>query len=1236
MRKFERTKKLLSVLLAVVMVLSYVPVRAMAEECSHHRHDENCGYKEAVEGSACTHQHTESCTEEVTVCIHVHSEEAGCVLTPAAEAVACDHDCANGDCGYVAAQEAVPCTCGAQPQHDAACTSVITEGAECNCTTTLTHGEGCEPKDAVEGAPCDHTHGSCAYREAVEESWSCDHTCAKDNGCITVKENCSHVCPADDCGFVEAVEASPCTFVCEECLNEDVCPECESTGGAHSENCLKAVCPFCGNLNEAHSETCSTRCTSAEGCIDGQHGAECPLYICSVCNTKPCVCSTPELTDTDDGCGYFGCSKTTESHLFLLHKDGNFTLHEINQNIGYGMPCTLWFYNKETDENIEITGNADVTFPAFVTYNDGWLNLVRAGEGAITYGDYSISVVSNMPDVGIFSEANRTPEKLINFIDGKQGQQKTVYLMWSDSVAPAAVEVTADGKPVTVISPTPKEGTTNVIVLGEPDITAKYIEVTIELPFDNWITFTVRDSNNDVIASYQVEKTWEENQGGQGGNEETDTHPCNEEGPHLFLKDKNKNKYYHDLKLTIGSGQICHPYFCNAEGKDIPLSFEDLVFPDFLSPISTVDVSAIEAIGVGEGVIAYTDETNGGPYELEVIASLPKYGFYTDKERNEANFTTVLKGNSGDKNTLYLMWDAENPKCTPVDSLAAMTGENAPFEGCTKVEEGTGYLKIEITIPDAPAIRFQLLDSNDIPVGDVVLQRESIDNNDGEIPTILEIQYKESTVTVGIGTAMGPQRETLVLNERGGFSYKHGDDGTDGGMDTEVCLAAFVNYGGVGGEEGVANKFLEEIMKSGSVKFEFTSWENSSYDDADRPSLTVYEGTAANVPTIFARMQSEPKKFGHGYLVMSFTYDGKEYKTSRYISYKDSNVSLDISEQTDLKAIFESGDAFLTWLNGELAKTGDKYDGTGFIDLYLPEKNYEEIIEIDLSFENPNAGRLNAVRLYGHKNGTTMKGLVVKNKVFVISSIDFIGNGGTAIKHDPDKTDENVVLGSITECTFNDYTCGIEDVGYGYVRSISKCLFYECDTGVRLNSKPVESTVVENDIAYQENWFMNNSTAVSIENLPKGMSAFRTRIHENTFLFCDLEFNMVPTGTFYFLRNYYGGQKRGSAKFEDWEHPGNKADEEIRHHARIAEADKSGTKTVTNPVRKTIQRPYEYWIYADVDQHAAIFSGEKDRILVDGETFTSTASNENSRAANGEMPVSILDNNGNELAKWTF
>ena len=103
MRKFERTKKLLSVLLAVVMVLSYVPVRAMAEECSHHSHDENCGYKEAVEGSACTHQHTESCTEEVTVCIHVHSEEAGCVLTPAAEAVACDHDCANGDCGYVAA-----------------------------------------------------------------------------------------------------------------------------------------------------------------------------------------------------------------------------------------------------------------------------------------------------------------------------------------------------------------------------------------------------------------------------------------------------------------------------------------------------------------------------------------------------------------------------------------------------------------------------------------------------------------------------------------------------------------------------------------------------------------------------------------------------------------------------------------------------------------------------------------------------------------------------------------------------------------------------------------------------------------------------------------------------------------------------------------------------------------------------------------------------------------------------
>ena len=168
----KNAKKLLSLLLALSMVLSYVPVRALAEEgCPHHICGVDCGYVEAVEGKPCTHVCGEDCpTVEVTVCVHDHTA-SGCVYTAAADAVACDH--VHGEsCGYIAPQDEVPCTCGAVADHTAECASLLTEGAECDCGMPTLHAEGCEPKEAV-AEYCGHTHGDCAYREAVPESWSC-------------------------------------------------------------------------------------------------------------------------------------------------------------------------------------------------------------------------------------------------------------------------------------------------------------------------------------------------------------------------------------------------------------------------------------------------------------------------------------------------------------------------------------------------------------------------------------------------------------------------------------------------------------------------------------------------------------------------------------------------------------------------------------------------------------------------------------------------------------------------------------------------------------------------------------------------------------------------------------------------------------------------------------------------------------------------------------------------------
>ena len=110
-------KRILSIIMVLSMCLSMLPTAAFAAEdtglCEHHpEHTEECGYKEAVAGADCTHEHTAECytlgvlpdedtdsnnayelgddTEQVNTlaCPHVHDE----------------------DCGYVEAVEASPCT----------------------------------------------------------------------------------------------------------------------------------------------------------------------------------------------------------------------------------------------------------------------------------------------------------------------------------------------------------------------------------------------------------------------------------------------------------------------------------------------------------------------------------------------------------------------------------------------------------------------------------------------------------------------------------------------------------------------------------------------------------------------------------------------------------------------------------------------------------------------------------------------------------------------------------------------------------------------------------------------------------------------------------------------------------------------------------------------------------------------------------------------------------------------
>ncbi|MBQ9970448.1 MAG: hypothetical protein IJP15_08175 [Oscillospiraceae bacterium] len=184
-------KKALSMFLSAVMVLNSFPLSVFAQEqeCTHHEHNQDCGYVEAVAESPCTHEHSEDCYRSVTNCIHEHV-----------------------DCGYVAAVAEV--SCGCVPAEDG----------------TLTHSEGC------------------GYVAAQAEVL-CDHQCSTESGCVTEEENCQHV-HDELCGYKAAVEGSACNFDaenCPDCLAGEItepAPVCTCAEHCTAEN-FNEYCEVC-------------------------------------------------------------------------------------------------------------------------------------------------------------------------------------------------------------------------------------------------------------------------------------------------------------------------------------------------------------------------------------------------------------------------------------------------------------------------------------------------------------------------------------------------------------------------------------------------------------------------------------------------------------------------------------------------------------------------------------------------------------------------------------------------------------------------------------------------------------------------------------------------------------------------------------------------------------------------------------------------------------------------------
>jgi len=207
MRKHERTRKVLSILLCVLMLVQYVPTTAFAvgsdNLCEHHAtHTAECGYAEAVAGSDCTHVHSESCYALLS-CVHEQEEhectvENGCITME----LDCRH--VHGDCGYSEGTAEVPCG--------------------------HVHNESCGYAEAVAGTPCAN----------AETDPECDHS--GDCGFVAAVEGqpCGHTACDDSCGYAPATEGTPCTHVCEVKVDsDDSCYKllCSHKDGGHDDAC---------------------------------------------------------------------------------------------------------------------------------------------------------------------------------------------------------------------------------------------------------------------------------------------------------------------------------------------------------------------------------------------------------------------------------------------------------------------------------------------------------------------------------------------------------------------------------------------------------------------------------------------------------------------------------------------------------------------------------------------------------------------------------------------------------------------------------------------------------------------------------------------------------------------------------------------------------------------------------------------------------------------------------------
>ena len=504
-----------------------------------------------------------------------------------------------------------------------------------------------------------------------------------------------------------------------------------------------------------------------------------------------------------------------------------------------------------------------------------------------------------------------------------------------------------------------------------------------------------------------------------------------------------------------------------------------------------------------------------------------------------------------------LNWDAEN------ESLVTVT----PVE-----DEGWFWISYTLVGDD-----FRVDASIDGYVG-------NNDPNAGDESTI-ELRYAGETVTVGTGfmqsgslrLGAGTYGDSFSPNEHKRFSWQFVLGGLRFYQDQQN-----ETYATAGFFDRIESCCVELDLNSGTPPT-VSEPVKVSYSELDDAMLYTFD------------VRSEADTPFNVTMSVTFTYREDSGELSTYtvrntVFYRETTDEIVDASDLDTTAKLNAVLASRAALSQYLQEKGVDFAWEGTVVLDLPAVEYQDLIVCSVLDTQGVYG----VALRGHTENqvqTTMHGLEDRGGLNFIVDMNFTANGVTQScgMEEPftcgvlvtcnGHAGESSIYG-VDDCSFSGFKYAVRGTASGYQGSVMGCTITDCEYGVYVDC-PDLNAAGNSELSWCT--FIRCQDAIYITKLPKTITAYMYRIHDNIMIGCGRDINIADAGTFFCYGNFFG------------------SDRDTRRTALLNSGE--STRIIANPCRRSAGWGVgaEYWI--DPALPTEILNGEAGNMTIDAEAF---------------------------------